>query len=168
MRFFIFCFALIPISDLSGQVTIQNNVLSSGGNNFSNSSLGIEFTFGEPFTLSFSNTEMVTQGFHQPSRNKLVVANPGPIGSAGTGTIENNFISLYPNPFSDFLNIENRYLETLLLHIYDVSGRLIKTFNIESLVSVLNLSELSSGSYRLAFYVKNEMVFEESLIKIIN
>jgi hypothetical protein len=168
MRFTLLYLVLIIFSDSYSQVAIQNNVLASGGDNFYNTSLGIEFTIGEPFTSSFANTEQITQGFHQPSRNKLVVSNPGPIGNASVNSLENNFILLYPNPFTDFLKIDNRYIESLQLHIYDVCGRMIKTLPIEATVSILNLSELSSGSYRLAFYIKNEMVFEQSIIKLID
>lgn len=168
MKPILFYFVLIVFSDAFSQVAIQNNVLASGGDYFSNTNSGIEYTFGEPFTSNFANTEQITQGFHQPSRNKLVVTNPGPVGNAGINALENNFILLYPNPFTDLLNIDNRYPESLQLHIYDISGRLINTFTIEALVSFINLSELSSGSYRLAFYIKNEMVFEQSIIKLID
>ena len=53
-----------------------------------------------------------------------------------------NKVKIYPNPVKDFLNIDAKNIDWI--KIYDVSGKLVKTFSKQSKI---NISELPKGNY---------------------
>lgn len=59
-------------------------------------------------------------------------------------TVSKNNLSVYPNPFSDVLNISN-IKNVKSLSVVDVAGRVVKSF--DKPTATLQLSELSSGMY---------------------
>lgn len=71
-------------------------------------------------------------------------------------------VRLYPNPFTDTINIDRPELINLV-QITDVSGRLIK--NNMKAESVLRLNDLSSGTYILILNMKNGSAQSLKVIK---
>jgi len=59
---------------------------------------------------------------------------------------ENNFISIYPNPFNDIINIKTSY-HNLDIKILTLDGRIIETLSLIDKYTVLNLSHLKTGIY---------------------
>ncbi|MGH1519948.1 T9SS type A sorting domain-containing protein [Chryseobacterium sp. JK1] len=73
---------------------------------------------------------------------------------------ETKQFSIYPNPFKNVLNIDhNKNIRSI--HIYDVSGKVVKILKNPS--SVLNLEELSAGKY--IFVIENDK--EQKIINMI-
>ncbi len=66
----------------------------------------------------------------------------------GIGENESEKMSLHPNPFSDFINIESRNIE--VVNLYNISGQLVKslTFNGEDRIT-LDLNNLDGSIYLL-------------------
>lgn len=60
---------------------------------------------------------------------------------------ENRIIAIYPNPTKDFLYIKNQNYKIESLNLYDIGGRLIKTFSGKD--EKLDLSNLPSSTYIL-------------------
>lgn len=62
-----------------------------------------------------------------------------------------DYLTVYPNPAIDFINLESNYTPIQKIEIYDTQGRLVLSQIVrETLLQYqLNISELSSGSYLL-------------------
>ncbi len=75
--------------------------------------------------------------------------------------LENDLLSVYPNPTSDFLSIHipNRLIgESADIKLFDLSGRLVQNskINLLSKKNILNLSQQSVGLYILEVKTKGE------------
>ena len=66
----------------------------------------------------------------------------------------NSEIKLYPNPTSDFLNIETEFIGKL--KIYNAQGKCVAELNY--IPTSINLSELNEGIYLLSFENKDEII----------
>ncbi len=75
---------------------------------------------------------------------------------------ENRIIAIYPNPTKDFLYIKNQNYKIESLNLYDIGGRLIKTFSGKD--EKLDLSNLPSSTYILNIK-KNEGYQNFKIIK---
>ncbi|MFY1046993.1 T9SS type A sorting domain-containing protein [Chryseobacterium sp. GP-SGM7] len=72
--------------------------------------------------------------------------------STSESTVKNNNIKVYPNPFTDVINIsETKDLKTV--KIFDFNGRVLKT--IENPTKEINLHSLNSGLYLITMYFKD-------------
>jgi alpha-tubulin suppressor-like RCC1 family protein len=62
-----------------------------------------------------------------------------------------DYLTVYPNPANDFINLESNYTPIQKIEIYDTQGRLVLSQIVrETLLQYqLNISELYSGSYLL-------------------
>ncbi len=87
----------------------------------------------------YSTPAMDTSGsLYLCSGNKLYVIGPGGIGIADNPVsqlIDNFSFSIYPNPFREITNLKFQIPSTksqISLEIYDVSGRVVKEFNLQS------------------------------------
>ena len=70
-----------------------------------------------------------------------------------------NKVKIYPNPVKDFLNIDAKNIDWI--KIYDVSGKLVKTFSKQSKI---NISELPKGNY-LTEISENGKISKQKFIK---
>ncbi len=73
-------------------------------------------------------------------------------------------IRIFPNPVSETLRISTTMESNLMLHIKDVTGRLVFQQNISGDTD-LDLKHLSSGFYKVIFQT-GELIYVESLIKL--
>ena len=75
----------------------SQNVISSQGDSYNDSSASIDFTIGEVVTSTVTNSERsLTQGFHQTNWSFVSIENHVPSYQA----------VIYPNPTDEFLNIK--------------------------------------------------------------
>lgn len=86
------------------------------------------------------------------------------IGSLATAENLNiiNEIQIYPNPFTEVLNIKN-FDEVKSVFVTDFNAKTVKRF--ENFSSNLNLSELSSGAYLLVLKLKDGTQQTKKIIK---
>lgn len=64
---------------------------------------------------------------------------------------ESNLFDVYPNPFNSTVTIKGSFEGILTYYIYDISGRLILTKNLNSNKSFdIDLNLLESGTYILS------------------
>lgn len=73
-----------------------------------------------------------------------------------------NKLRIYPNPFSDIVNIDN-VTDVESASVIDVSGRTLKTF--KEVSSALNLSDLKEGMYILVLDYKDNTRTTHKIIK---
>lgn len=136
---------LTLLFSLAGFAQEQNVVSSSGGQYFFSTG-SMTWTVGEVIINTVESPDnKLTQGFNQTNINIVGI----------TEYIHKIKISVFPNPTTDFINIESTKKTTL--KIYDLSQKLIleKALNKKEKV---DLSQLSSGTYFLAFYKNNKRV----------
>ncbi len=89
-------------------------------------------------------------------------------GLASTLLTSNN-IQIYPNPFSDILNLEGKFSgnEHLLVNITDLVGRNVFQKELSENINTaqLSLSQLKTGMYILTIQQGNKIVFREKVIR---
>ncbi|MEI6578616.1 MAG: T9SS type A sorting domain-containing protein [Eubacteriales bacterium] len=134
-------FGILFISySMNGQ-TIQNSVISSAGGSSSTSNVKMDYTLGETVIETFSaGGNTLTQGFHQTNLTLVAIENVELFAE----------MSVYPNPTSEFVNLDIPANYNLLdVNMYDVTGKLIRTkTNVSGLVT-FNVNDLATGTYYL-------------------
>jgi hypothetical protein len=115
------------------------NVLAASGNYSESSNYSIAWTLGEVVTstLTFPNNH-VTQGFHQSD-----------IYVVGVEEYQQLNISVYPNPTNDIINVRSD--EDTEMSLYDMQGKLVHLYSVNSTVSTIDISYLERGAYLLLF-----------------
>jgi hypothetical protein len=105
-----------------------------------------------------------------PGPKRLNYAGSG-IEFGGKGSIANKdfHISVRPNPFNSAveINVGVQYIEPLHLSIYDIHGRMIKSFNnIRGNMLTWNLSNIPNGLYVIRAVIGNKTLSQKiTLIK---
>lgn len=74
-----------------------------------------------------------------------------------------NEVRLFPNPIANTLTLQGLNTSVENVSIYELSGRLVKTFQINKSIETIDLSSLSSGSYILKIETSNGMVSKKIL-----
>jgi hypothetical protein len=135
------------------------DVLASAGDYYTSSTCNVNWTLGEISIESFSTTSGIfTQGFNQPDIYFLAIKdNAQPI---------KNF-NIYPNPSSDYFNIEITGLKAtdIYIDLVDLSGKklslpsfILKTQPDGSVSNQYNISSIASGAYILHVYSHDDTV----------
>ena len=85
--------------------------------------------------------------------------------SAGINEIATIEALIYPNPFSDVLNVQMKETSDYAVNVFDVTGRNVLSTNIKNSNAILlNLNELSKGKYTLLISSK-EGILSKSIVK---
>jgi hypothetical protein len=81
------------------------------------------------------------------------------VNTAGVETVifENN-VSVYPNPSSDFVNVQS-VEEIDMVRVYDMRGALVVSERVLGQETQIDVSSLPVGLYVVAIHFKNEMKF---------
>lgn len=129
----------VPLSSIAQQV------ISSGGGEYTSPTNAISVTIGEPVISTASGaSNTLTQGFQQPWVD---------ITTAIEDPVEGPQINVYPNPVRHTLNIAlndlSRAERYLLL---DAAGRQITDGRITSTITELNMENYASGGYILRVF----------------
>lgn len=70
--------------------------------------------------------------------------------------IENDKPSIYPNPVTGILNIVQTNIITKI-ELVDIYGQILKTFNVDSFETQINVSDINSGIYTIRVYSNNKI-----------
>jgi hypothetical protein len=94
------------------------------------------------------------------------------LGGAGVGIKENtmadNLVTMYPNPFTDIIHLgsEKINLQNAELMITDVTGReLENTVNLNTYITLIDLSHLKAGIYFYTVTEKNKTIATGKILK---
>jgi len=135
------CILIIALSIFSSKSGIAQEVIASTGIYIETSSLTMDYTVGEIFVSTFSNsTNKLQQGFHQPSLS-LTTSYQNPSFDY--------MISAYPNPTTDYLTVECSSLNKAYYLLFDIQGKLIEQNNITNHQTKIDVQELISSTYIL-------------------
>jgi hypothetical protein len=138
-------------------VHAQQQVIAPAGNYDANSSGSISWTLGEPVTETFlGSASTLTQGFQQTFKTV------SPVNEINSLEFK---ITALPNPASDrvILTVENP--ERLQYRLYDLNGRLLRTAQLETTITGIDLTGLSPSVYFLKIIKINTEVKTFKLIK---
>jgi len=147
---FFFIWALSPIYS-------QVNTVSSGGN-ISNSSGSISFTFGQVFINNLEGDNgVINEGIQQPYTSEII-----------TGVELNEVqLLLFPNPTKDIaiLKVGIEYIGLLNYSLFDETGSLISTNQINSSEYTIALAKFASGIYILNVQNSSQTIKSFRIIK---
>tara|TARA_Y100000389_G_scaffold19583_1_gene16942 strand:- start:434 stop:901 length:468 start_codon:yes stop_codon:yes gene_type:complete len=147
----LFAFIILFTTNLFSQ-----DVISSQGDSYTDSSASIDFTIGEVVSFTGSSIENnITQGFHQTNWSFVSVVNHVPRYEA----------TIYPNPAEDFLNIQASLYENVSYLLYDEMGKLILQGRLLSEKTSLEVNQLATGRYSLILNNSKENLKTFNIIK---
>jgi hypothetical protein len=121
--------------------SISPEVIASAGEHFDNGTTQLSWTLGEVVIDTYDNgTNILTQGFHQTQLTVTSIEE----------TLTDIRLNMYPNPTSEFLNIDLGNNESDIdLQLFDMSGKLVHSDKIEARQAqyVLPMNEVATGNY---------------------
>ena len=134
----------------------SQDVISSQGDSYTDSSATIDFTIGEVVTFTGSTIENnITQGFHQTNWSFVSVQDH----------VQDYQAIIYPNPTEDFLNIQTSLYQDVNYLLYDEMGKLILQGNLSSEKTSLDVSKIATGRYSLTLINSKEALKTFNIIK---
>ncbi|MBL4755338.1 MAG: T9SS type A sorting domain-containing protein [Flavobacteriales bacterium] len=157
-------FTLACVATATAQ-SITPEVVSSGGGDTANGSGGLSWTIGEPVSESVSGTNAaVTQGFHQSHFEIISVEEHEELGFD---------ISVFPNPATDFINIEMNFIGKLpapqetqfTLVLTDNTGKIVMTETIKNTSAFkMAMQHYGQGQYLLQVTGADGALYKSALI----
>ncbi len=139
--------SLLPFIGLAQSISPE--VIASAGEHYDNGTVQLSWTLGEVMIDTYDNgTNILTQGFHQTELTVTSIEE----------TLADIRLNLYPNPTSEYLNIElGNNEEDINLQVYDMSGKLIHkdVINAYDTKYVLPMQSVASGQYLVQMQSEN-------------
>lgn len=149
IKIFLTLFLLLSFSLVKGQ-----ELVGSAGESFVNATYSMDWSVGEVATSTYTAGNFtLSEGLHQ---NFITVEAVDQVAEFG--------ISVYPNPTSDFININSSEIENFDVLIVDVNGRSIINQNVAGNQTQIDFSNFANGIYILSIN-KNNQVETYKLIK---
>jgi hypothetical protein len=134
-----FSLAVLPILGMAQSISPE--VIASAGEHFDNGTTQLSWTLGEVVIDTYDNgTNILTQGFHQTQLTVTSVEE----------SLSDVRMNMYPNPTSEFLNIElGNNEKDINLQLFDMSGKLIHkdVINAYDTKYVLPMQSVATGNY---------------------
>ena len=147
----IFLFSLLSTIAVSAQ-----EVLSTQGDSYSNTSANINFTIGEVVINTGTNgTNELTQGFHQINWNFVGMEDHSPSFNA----------TVFPNPTSEVLNIRTSSFENVRYTLYNAQGKLLIQDILSAEQTPVQVGQLAPGSYSIILNNQTQNLKTFKLIK---
>jgi len=140
--------------------TISQELISSGGDRFSNASYQLDWSVGEFATETYSGSQgVLNQGFHQGVYDVSV--------SNQQANLMFN-IKAYPNPTSDFISLDFSELQNLDQTRYSVTnllGRELQTAEVLTDINQIDFSSFAKGTYFITVQQNNQIIKSFRIIK---
>ncbi len=151
-------FVLLFFASLSLNLTLSQDVLTSSGAYLSNTNGSFSLTIGEVISETFNaNNYYLTQGFLQNdlSNNQLIY-------------IDEDFITIYPNPASEVIQIESGKALDGNLIVLNLAGSEVLKREFELINSAtIEINELKQATYFVYYRNRqNQIYFLGNIIKI--
>jgi hypothetical protein len=139
-----------------GSVGFGQEVVSTQGDSYTNSSGSIDFTIGEVvINTGTDGSNDLTQGFHQTNWNFVSIEDHVPSYEA----------IIFPNPTSEVLNIRTSTFENVTYTLYDARGKLVIQDKLSSVQTLIQVSKLAPGAYSLTLNNDTQNLKTFQLIK---
>ena len=138
-------------------MAISQEVVSSAGDSYSNSSLQADFTIGEVVIESISTADIVfTQGFQQPMLSTVLAIDK-----------EVYNIEIYPNPVKQFLRIElSNPTHDIKYHLVDIQGNIIDRGDLHESETPISFMDQQPGIYFLVLSNADYQLKTYKIIKV--
>lgn len=149
----IFVFGLIAVCSAVSQ-SISKSTISSSGRSQIQNGIEIDWTVGQLSIAYAAEGEYLQAGFQQ-NDDELIIRDDDGIIQA----------KIFPNPFSDILNIEIELVSDLKINIYNILGQLVHQCPADQAEQTINTEGWSVGTYILAIEAPNNFRITEKLIK---
>lgn len=134
----------------------SQEVISSQGDSYTNSSGSLDFTIGEAVTFTGSDgTNDLTQGFHQSNWSFVGVDDQLP----------EIIISVFPNPMEETLVISTEEFDNVNYKMIDASGRIVRENKLTETNTKISVGELSPGNYQIVLFENERQTKTFKLIK---
>ena len=149
MKSIVLFFFIIPLF-LHSQNRIENEALSSSGDQFEGTDLKLDWTLGENAaeTIGMGNVNL-TQGFQQGEHTYTTFV----------VTLDPSYsFSVFPNPTSSKLTLEGPVDPSIHLRLIDASGKILQTSKINQNKTEIDVSTLISGLYLIVIYKDQRIV----------
>ena len=139
-----------------GSVGFGQEVVSTQGDSYINSSGSIDFTLGEVvINTGTDGSNDLTQGFHQTNWNFVSTEDHVPSYEA----------IIFPNPTSEILTIRTSSFENVTYTLYDARGKLVIQDKLSSVQTPIPVSQLAPGAYSLTLNNDTQNLKTFQLIK---
>jgi hypothetical protein len=122
--------------------SVSPDVISAGGDFFSNLSGSVSWTLGEPMGETFSSTNnFLTQGFQQPWDFGTMLTGSDPVNA-----------EVYPNPTSDFVYLQfgDHAGGSYVIEVFNTLGQQLSSQNFTATPSAkatVSLTNFADGIY---------------------
>lgn len=158
MRKLILLFLIVFSLNTLYSQSISQQLLSTSGESFQNSTYTIDWSVGECMTATFDAGDYIlTQGFHQSFYTISTIEDLRP-------ELE---ILIYPNPVDDYITIKLPATENqnVIFSLFDISGRKIMEIKPAGKTEQINFSAFTSGIYIIQAKHKNQIIKSFKIIK---
>ena len=121
----------------------------------------VSYTVGQVLYNTNSGTSnSEAQGVQQPYEISIVVGIEAQQGISLS-------CQVYPNPSTNYLvlEVENYDMEDLQYHLYDVAGKLLKSDRVQSVSTMINMSDYVPASYLLQVLSESKTIQTFKIIK---
>ena len=145
------------VSLLASLSSYGQEVIASQGDSYSTPQGNVNFTIGEVvINTGTDGVNDITQGFHQTNWNFLGIEDYSP----------DYYITIFPNPSSDLLNIQTNSFENVEYTLYDAQGKLVFHSTLTDKLTQVAVNELAPGNYSLTLNNKGQKLKTFKLTKI--
>jgi len=140
LTFLVFLFTMTVF----GQIIQVKSSIDSGGAMAQNSGLQMLFTIGEVVVQENNvGTLQISEGFISPEI----------MTSLGIEDFTSSLkVEIFPNPTSDFLNLNFEKESNYSIGIYNMNGKLIFDKTITNIENQINISQMTSGIYNIIIF----------------
>lgn len=152
---FSIAFVLLGLGGLHAQETVPatgGDATGSGGSS--------SYTVGQVvYTTNFGTNGSSAQGVQQPYEISTTI---------GLDVVEINLeLTAFPNPTTNNLSLSvgNYNNENLTYQLYDMQGKLLKSNQVESSKTTINMEELPISSYMLNVLENNSLIKSFKILK---
>lgn len=141
---------------ITANIVFAQEVISTQGDSYSNSSISLDFTIGELIVeTGTEETNDITQGFHQTNWFYVSLDDLSPIFD----------VNIFPNPTEDVLNIKIGNFEKVFYSVFNIQGKLLLNGVLVAEQTTIQVSPLPVGTYLLTLLNDSPNLKTFTLIK---
>ena len=135
----------------------------NSGFGYTSNDENIEYSIGQIFYSEVkTNDYQYQEGVFQISSIIIQSVNENEFGKL--------IISEYPNPVTDFLQIninsQTSDISSFSYQITDINGKIISSKSISNTIEIIDFQNIKNGLYILSIFKENKIVYSQKIVKI--